>query len=162
MVDPFKQVEDNYKKKKSQFMKRIGDKAKKSNYKFKSDNRNRHIVEINSGNKLIIRAEYCVIGVYNLENNVWYWSWNLDFVDKAVAINPENMSNIQKPNNVSRQDWEKLKFYTTNGNFFTTLDRLEQVVKMALHHLDGEWILSIKHNDEGINYIEYIMLKKIL
>ena len=69
-----KEVERYYDKQKSRYSDKIdGSKAYDSNMYV--DDNGRHVVELVYGGKVRFKAEYELIGMYNVANSMWYWGW---------------------------------------------------------------------------------------
>src|SRR5690606_7475081 len=62
------------------------DPDKKYNYVLSKDPADRNIVAvIDDNNQVIFKGIYQVIGIYNFFNSVWYWGYNVQFVDRALT-----------------------------------------------------------------------------
>lgn len=171
----FDQVNDTYEKKKKNIKSIITD-INNMKFEFSKDNDNdTKFVNIIDKSKSI-RATYRTIGIHNIVNSVWYWGWNIDFIDKNTIIKKKDFDNIisllkQKYKQVDIIDADELYFYLTNGNFYMTKERLPNLMKVMLHTQNGEWIITVRHLDKSIRdedgnrplmYIEYIILDEFI
>ena len=136
----------------------------KYNYKFYS-NDNANIIEIynNNNDNIILKAEYSILGVYNIAYSTWYWAWNSNMINKTLIKDSLLIKKISKDviQNISPKDAEELYFYTNNGNFFISSDNILKLIKIGLYITNANWYIPIIHNDP-IDKIEYILIKKIL
>lgn len=134
----------------------------KLNFFFGKDKNNDYIVEIRKDNNLILKGHYEVIGIYNIQNSVWYWGWNLgSFIDRKLtkfSKKVKKFSNYIKDNQnkFNPQQADELYYKTRNGNFYTSSNNLLQLIKLSLYLSKGEWFLSIcKGNHISTNFIDY-------
>ncbi len=155
------------------------------NYKFEfnTDPVGNSILEMyDDDNKIVLKAEYCFIGIYNLINSVWYWAWNVEFLDKKLAEKSKVVKQLKKD---LVNDYEKyllgeideLYFYSSNGNFFVSHDNVVKLAKLMLYLAKGLWFLTVcpgKNNSkscmyekgsdesESVRRLEYVMITKIV
>ena len=146
----------------------------KKNYEYIfSKNNNVHTVEVYLDNKFILKGEYCILGLYNIQLSVWYWSWNMIFVNKKLIELPINKiknfieeinDNYKKFDN---KEVELLHYLLTNNNFYISLSNIEKIIKLSLYLTKSIWYFPIKQtnndqDDESTNTIQYILITKIL
>jgi hypothetical protein len=151
------------------------------NYKFKfhKDKSENHIVELYDGEKLVLKGEFQLIGMYNLINSIWYWGWSIDFVNKQLT---EKVQTVKQFPNKIKQNFNKfdtveadeLYFLTSNGSFYTNSKRVDFLGKLAMYLMDGEMVISLCNGRDGttcsidrgkkeaLSRIEYILITKIL
>lgn len=175
---------DKYYEKKNNEISKYIDLTKNYRFKFIIKDNSKYYIDIYDidTNKKLLRATFDLIGVYNLFNSVWYWGWNIDMVDKKLvrkSLEIKRYSNYIK-NNFDNFDpiyAEEMYYKLINGNFYTSTDNIDRLIKLSMYVLKGLWILPIcngKNNTicsfynnknhlqkEQLNRIEYIMLTKI-
>jgi len=141
-----------------------------------TENDNINIIEIYLNNKLKLRAEYNIIGMYNIPLSVWYWSWNIAFLNKKLIQNTIKIKDyINVLNNeydtFDKLEAEELYYILKNDNFYVSGNNLDKIIKLALYLTKGIWYFPIKHsmqtNHNRIDFdqmdkIEYILITKIL
>lgn len=143
---------------------------------FSNDNDN-YIVEIYLDDKLIIKAEYDIVGLYNIPLSIWYWSWDIAFLNKKLIGNMIKVKEFSKNlkdnyNNFDRQEAEELHYILSNGNFYISSDKIDRIIKLVLFITKGMWIFPIKYSNNNNNNknnimdqmdrIQYILVKKII
>lgn len=172
----FDKVLKNHKNKKEEFEK-IVNINKNIKFNFITEP-NKKIIEIidDKTNKPLLKAYHRTIGIYNIVNSIWYWAWNIDFIDKSAIIDKSKFTSLEKniKNNYYKdnsKDIDELYFYITNNNFYMTQDRISNLIKVILYIEDGKWVVTKRHydhtmqDDNGKNpllYIEYIILDNII
>lgn len=148
------------------------------NYLLKKDNNDRYIIELLDGKDVILKAEYEIIGIYNIFNSVWYTGWNIQFVDSKLVQSSKKVLEftgkiVSEPSS-NYMEKEVYKYIGENGNFYTSAKRIPDIVKYMLYATKGEWILPICHGKDNITCtinnindnntikrIEYLLIKKI-
>ena len=136
-----------------------------------------NIVEMYLDGKLKLKAEYNIIGLYNIPLSVWYWGWNIAFVNKnlTVTINKikeflniitKDTSSYSKFNKI---EIEELHYVLSNDNFYISSSNIDKIIKLALYLTKGIWYFPVKYSDdkkqkdlEQMDKIEYILITKIL
>jgi hypothetical protein len=145
----------------------------KQNYEFTfSKNNSDQIVEVYLDNKLIMKGEYCTLGLYNIQLSVWYWSWNLVFLNKKLTELPikkiKNFINEINDNykKFDSEEAELMHYLLSNDNFFISFNHIEKLIKLSLYLTKSIWYFPIKQNENGNvgsnNTIQYIMITKVL
>lgn len=178
-------IDQYYKSKKSDIEKKINfNKSYKIN--FYVDDQDNHIVDlIDENGDVILKAEYDLLGIFNVINSTWYWGWNIQMADKLLTKASKKIKNFpdyikSNYNHFTHHDAEYFNFITDTGNFFTDQSKINDIVKFGLYYLNGLWYLSIctgrdeksqtcyhnsnntaKHSDNIIRF-EYIIIKNIL
>lgn len=125
---------------------------------------NENIVTITSKTKTI-KAEYDLIGVYNVDTSVWYWGWSLPvnklFHDSLKKI--KEFPNYIKKNyeRFNKKDAEEYLYMTSNNNMYISHKNIEKLIKLSLYLLKGESYVIVPVNGD-INRLEYLNIKRIL
>jgi hypothetical protein len=167
----YKKIDSYYKNAKEDIQKKL-DITKEYQYTFVEEN-GKHIVEINSNNKLKLKAEYNIVGLYNIPVSVWYWSWSLPFVNKKLLekVNivkdfPQKLEKQKDFNKISELELEELYFLTSNNNFYCSGKNIDRIISLVLYLTEALWYFPVKIADETSTYkmerIEYIIITKIL
>lgn len=143
------------------------------NYTFNFvEENNMHIVEIFIDDKLKIKAEYNIVGLYNIPLSMWYWSWNIAFLNKKLYKELDKIRNFAKTlnNNFDQYDSkeaEELHYLLANDNYYISSGNIDRLIKVILYITKGLWIFPLNHDDkstspEHLDRIEYILITKIL
>lgn len=155
------------------------------NYNYKMYSGDTHIIEIYDNNKMILKAEYDLIGIYNIFNSIWYWAWNIQFVDRSLAKNSEKVKKFAKELNDKYDDYlknNKMKvldnyyYICKNGNFYTSSDNILKMIKLMMYLTDGLWYIPICLGKDDVTCVvnekdgypsalkrmEYLMIKKVI
>lgn len=140
-------------------------------FNFIEDN-GKHIIEVYSDKKLKLKAEYNVIGLYNIPFSMWYWSWNIAFLNKDLY---EELNKIKQFNDKLNKDYDQfdpkeadeLHYLLSNDNYYISSGSIEKLMKVVLYITNGLWIFPINHTNaqnvsEQLDRIEYILITKIL
>jgi hypothetical protein len=165
-------------------IKKSYDVSKQYNHKFVTEDGGRHIIELidkKEGSTPVIRAEYEIIGVYDMITSVWYWGWNIDFVDRGLVKTIESVKKIKSEIEKNYKGFEPieadyLNFISSNGNFFTVNDRIQGLIKLALYECDAKWYIPIVHSDQlnpyvlsdeknvvtGAKRVEFLLIKSLI
>lgn len=161
-----KLIDSNYDKSYEKIKKIITNIDDKQNYTYKYVDDN--IIEIFIKDKLILRGEYCVLGIYNIQLSLWYWSWNIAFINKILTNKPINdiknyIDIIDKHyDKFNVVDVEMLHYLLSNDNFYISNNNINKLIKLSLYLTKGIWYFPIKQYDGNNNIIQYIMVTKIL
>ncbi len=156
--------------------KKVPELNNKKNYEYVfSKTNNIQSVEVYLDDKLVLKGEYCVLGLYDIRLSVWYWSWNMAFVNKKLTDLPikkiknfitEIDDNYKKFNN---EEVEIIHYLIANDNFYIGTNNIDKIIKLSLYLTKGIWYFPIKrgNNDidfdnNGPNTVEYIMITKVL
>lgn len=137
---------------------------KNYNHKYSKDKNKRQFIELyerdneKENPKAVFKGEYEMIGVYNLSNSVWYWAWSLDFVDHRKTKQVEKVRDLGAKLNKKYSDYDPkeadyLNFISSNGNFYTSPDRLMNVVKIAMYETKAKWFIPILHLGNEETYV---------
>lgn len=139
----------------------------KNNYEYVfSKNDDVHIVEVYLKSKFVLKAEYCILGLYNLQSSVWYWSWNEAFVNKQLVELPidkiKNFVDVidRDYEEFDKVDVEMLHYLISNGNFYLSSGNIGKIIKLSLYLTKSSWYFPMKQSDS--NKVEYILITKIL
>lgn len=131
-----------------------------------SSNDNKNIVEFYLNDKLKLKAEYNVIGLYNMTISVWYWGWNIAFINKKLIYEiskiKQSVQNLLKSNEIKNKDKEELYYLVNNDNFYISNENVNKILKLVLFCTPGLWIFPVIYQTEQLDRIEYILITKIL
>lgn len=135
------------------------------NYEYVFDDNDINIVEIYLNDKLKLKAEYNIMGLYNIPLSMWYWSWDIAFVNKNLikdVIKIKEFVNVidKEYNKFSKIEAEELHYVISNGMFYISGDNIDKIIKLALYLTKAIWYFPIKF--EQMDKIEYILITKIL
>lgn len=157
-------LNDNYKQRKLDIRKHL-DKQEVYSNRFIKDNNNQYIIEMyDTNNQLKLRALYTIIGMYNNTSSIWYWGWNLSYVNKQLINHTTKIQEFSKTikdnyKQYKPQEAEELHYLTSNGNFYLSNKKLPYLLKLALYLLNGIWIVTSKLNTD---ITQYILIDRIL
>jgi len=144
----------------------------KQNYNFNFvEEANKHIVEIYIDKKLKLKAEYNIVGLYNIPLSVWYWSWNIAFLNNTLFKELDKIKKFAESldknyNEFDSKEVEELHYLLANDNYYISSGNIERLIKIILYITKGLWIFPINHSDkksaEYLDRVEYILITKIL
>lgn len=163
----------NYLKKENNIKKIL--KENSYTYEFVNENNLPRIL-IKYNGKKIANAEYKVLGMYNIYNSVWYWSYNIAFLNKQTMLKKKYVKKYNKELLNSLQNYEDLvyveyiNYITLNNNFYISLDKLDLVEKFGLYLFkEYDWCIKICDNinstcipNDTNKKIEYILINNII
>lgn len=174
-----KKVDSYYDQQKTKYS-NIIDLSKPYNSNMYVDDNGNHIIELIYDGKIKIKAEYELIGMYNISNSMWYWGWAIDLIDKSLIKSVTEMKEFPefiKENFklFGNKEAEDLYFKTDTASFYTDHENIEKILKLTLYQLKSDWYLTICHGrdnnkktcdgksiDKSDFRIEYLLIKKIL
>jgi len=166
----YKQATDYYNKINNEISQKI-DLKKNYSYNFVDEN-DMNIVEIYMDKKLKLRAEYNIVGLYNIPLSIWYWSWNIAFLNKKLFKELDKIKTFTKSLNdnfdkFDSKEAEELHYLLNNDNYYISSGNIERIIKIILYITKGLWIFPLNHSDkktasEHLDRIEYILITKIL
>jgi hypothetical protein len=148
-------------------------------YKFSKDKHNNHIIEVFDDTTLKLKAKYEVIGMYNLSNSIWYWAWNISFINKGLTNESKKVRDFAKDIKENYKKYpsdeaDQLHYVSTNGNFYISYDNVIRLIKLALYLSKGKWYLFLAHDkknttvqsqnakNSNLQKMEYILIKEII
>ena len=138
----------------------------KNNYEFTfSQNDNTQIVEVYLNDKFILKAEYVILGLYNIQLSVWYWCWNIAFVNKkSIELSTDKIKtfiNTLEDNydKFNKHDAEVIHYLLSNDNFYISNDNINKIIKLSLYLTKSIWYFPIKQNSD---LLQYVLITKIL
>jgi len=142
----------------------------KNNYKYDFITLNNiDIIEIKLNNKIIMKAEYDIIGIYNTDINMFYYGYILDHINKKLIKNSSNIKNLKKQilndtDQFSKDEIDDLYFYSSNSHFFIEPDKVPFIIKLMMFINSNKWFISIHHpnNNNTKTYNEFLAIRKIL
>jgi hypothetical protein len=135
----------------------------KKNYEFEFDKKN--VMDVYLDGKLIMKCEYCILGMYNIELSVWYWSWNIAFINKFLIEKPiEHIKGFLNEINdnydkFKKDDAEMLHYLLSNGNFYIANNKIDKIIKLGLYLTESIWYFPIKQEGERV---QYVLVTKVL
>ncbi|MBA42458.1 MAG: hypothetical protein CMF62_00425 [Magnetococcales bacterium] len=158
-------VERSYQNKKKQFNK-LNPKINYS-FKFVTDTDKNRILVVSHNDKIVMKAEYDLIGIYNKDLNLWHYGYAIDYVDKKSTLKSKNIKKLQidveeNYNNYDAIESETLHFYSSNPHLFTDSDNIPLIIKIMMFIMDSIWYISINYNKNESNLVEYISIRKII
>lgn len=172
----FDNMNTNFNNLKKQISKKI-DLNEDYEYKFIEEN-NVHIVEILLNDKIQMRAEYNIIGMYNLPLSVWYWGWNIAFVNKKLIEKLNDLKNFievleKNYKDFNKREAEEIYYLLSNGNFYISSNNIEKLIKLTLYLTNSIWYFPLKYtakyspgttktNSDEMDKTDYIIITKIL
>ncbi len=174
MINLSGEINEYYQKQKEKISKKYNP-DKQYTYKFKNN-----IIELYNNSELIMKAEYELIGIYNIFNSIWYWAYNIEAVDRSLTKESEKIKDFAKTlltdiKNYDKVEAEYYRFLSNNPNFYISSNKILKLVKLMLYVTKGEWYIPIcegKDNvtctnnkinkNDTVKRIEYIMIKKII
>lgn len=171
----FKEIDENYDKKKDKFTK-IFNITKKYSYNFIKDNNNNDIIELyDENNKIVLRFIYSIIGNYDVYKSIFYWSYNIFFINKNLTEDTKLIKNFAKELKNNHKKYDKIQadvlyYLANNSNFYISSQNIDKVIKFALYVTEFDFYLPIKYDENdniiydnvGLKRIEYLFIKKIL
>lgn len=164
-----KEYEDYYHKKKKEFSKYINpDKKYKIDF---YNNDNTALISIDG--KLKLKVKYDIIGAYNISSSIWYWAWNITFIDKNLIYNSikvkeyYNKISTENSKNISHQLKDKLHYLLTNGNFYLSGKNLDKLLQLITYIVQSHWILMVPPNTKSLfidneNIVKFISINEIV
>src|SRR3989304_753210 len=91
----FEILETNFNKKKT-YIQKIINPDNNFKFTFKKDNMENNIIELYENNKLVLKGEYQIIGMYNFITSIWYWASAIDFIDRELSLDAKKIQNFSK------------------------------------------------------------------
>ena len=137
------------------------------NYKFHfTHTENQHLVDLFIKKKHILRAEYEVLGTYNLINSIWIWAWNTNQIEKKLTLYSSQIKsyseNLTEKNTNSNPKIEELIYYGTTGSMFISYKNLEKFLKFCKIVINKNNIIPHTIEPNNPKIIEYIIIKNII
>jgi len=155
-------IENYYLRQKEQFQFKINNGVK---YTF-SEKNGINYVEIIDHGKLVLKAEYSLIGLYNVGVSVWYWGWNIAMIDKSLIQKIKKIKKYYKTikaeyHKYNAQEIDEIYYFLRNGNFYISQQNVLKIVKLALFLTKSNWYLEVMRNDQT-GGIQYIFIDKVV
>jgi len=138
-------------------------------YIFSDDHNGDHLIEIinKDTDKLVIKARYSIIGMYNFYNSIWYWGYGIQLANKNAGDKSKVVLNVVddiKRNLKKYDDPDTLHYIASNSNFYCSTKNIPMVVQLGMYVMNSEWFIEIKY-DAGDNIVtipdKKIPIKKI-
>jgi hypothetical protein len=114
----------------------------------------KHIIELKHGGKLIFKAEYQLLGFYNIINSSWYWGYASELSDRSLIQTSISMKSFGEYIKKNLDDFEPVQaddlyFKTSTNSFFSNLDNISQLVKTSMYNLKKDWFITLCHGRNG-------------
>jgi hypothetical protein len=166
----YKKIDTFFKNAKTDIQKKL-DITKEYNYNFIEENGN-HVVEIRHDNKLKLKAEYNIIGIYNIALSFWYWGWSLPFINKKLLDETKKIQLLSKKldkeknfNKFNPEELEELYFTTSNNSFYCSSENIDRIIRLSMYITNALWYFPVKHTEENttqMEVVQYIIITKVL
>lgn len=167
------EINTNYFKKEKDIKKIL--KENHYTYEFLTENDIPRILIKHNG-KLIANAQYKVLGSYNIYNSIWYWSYNIAFLNKQTILKKKYIKKYNKEllnimgNYEDDVYIEYINYITFNDNFYISLNKLDLVERFGLYLFEKyDWCIKICDNinatcipNDKNKKIEYILINNII
>jgi len=156
---------NEYYNKKSDKYNKIFKNSKDFSYKIDYDNNDEPELRVNNKGKNILIAKCQTIGLYNEDVSMWYWSWNIPFINRKQykdLIKIKGFSEDMKKNSVKYLPYEieDICFYLENDSLFCYKDDLKPI-NIALYLSKGEWVVPIEKVNNNMKVVEYVLITEI-
>lgn len=113
----------------------------------------------------MITCTYQTIGIYNQQNEMWYWSWALPFISSEEYNNLDKIRNypnvLFNKQNYNSLDIEKYSFYCSTNSFLASKINIDELLMMSLYILDGIWIYNHTITTNKTKFVKFIIITKI-
>ena len=121
------------------------------------------ILTVKLNNKEIFSCKYLNIGLYNKENSVWYWSWNIPYISKTLSLSEKNILPFKtlldvKYDKFKPHEVDEYYFYLNNGNFYIQHDDISKLIALVIGLNNCESFIEITNE----SVIEYILITNII
>jgi hypothetical protein len=130
------------------------------------------ILDVYCNNKKILSAVYEILGTYDTQCNLFFWSKNMKFADRQVTkISREIKKHSKKIKSMILEkkykdiDYlEKMYYYTSNNIFFVFPDNISEIIEFSVFFCKCKGILKYKNNSakEGKLIYTYYIITDIL
>ncbi len=149
-------------------IKKVYDPNGSYSYVLSKDQSNRNIVSVlnSDNNSTVFKGTYELAGIYNFFNSVWYWAYNVQFVDREITKGVKVVKQIvqiieENYKKVPPKDADNLHFRTSNDNYYTTLANVELNVRLAMFLMRGKWVISLLQDGSGKSTVVNVMDKEL-
>lgn len=145
----------------------INNKYKKIQIDKDIENRTITIYDIETKNKLL-RFNYIFIGSYDVDKNIWMWSYNNFTLDNKERLFKNKIDKTIKDinNNINRySDFkyvERLYNYLSNDVYCVENKFILDIVKIALYSMGGKGVITDFTNQSGINKLDFYVIRDII
>lgn len=150
-------------------IKRLISKDKNYHFEFLYTDNNKHIVDIydikKNKKKLVLKAEYEILGCYNAICSIWTWGWAMSMVEKNLTESSRKIRNFSDKLEGSKRitsNIEKYIYYCKNPTFYLSNKNLNEIYKLGIYATKSIWMIPRKIENMKSGIIEIILLKKIL
>ena len=169
-------IEKYFNDKQKEISKKI-DPNKNYIYRLQQDDSGNFYIELYDNDKLVLKAEYELIGIYNMFNSIWYWAHNIQFINRHLAKESKKIKEFSKELKDNYEKYDPIEadtyyYISKNGNFYTSSDNVIKMIKLMLYVCKGLWYIpvcagkdnvtcTINKNKSSIKRMEYLIIKKI-
>lgn len=135
----------------------------KKNYEYVFDKKN--IMSVYLDDKLVMKCEYSILGMYNVQLSVWYWSWAVAFINKSLIEMPiKKVKDFSKElddnyNKFNKVDAEIIHYFLTNDNFYIAPSGIDKIIKLGLYLTKALWFFPVKMDGDRV---QYVLVEKVL
>lgn len=175
----FQEIDKFYKEKENSMQKKYNT-SKNYMIKFEKNHQDQNYIYLFDKDKLILKAEYKLLGIYNLITFIWYWGFDITFVDKNLVdfqddIHQFSEKLIEEYKKYDKKEADVLHYITSNRNFFVSPKNLKTVVNLGFKIVNGEFVFPVCYGSEGdacvyseeqegelLKRLEYIVITKIV
>lgn len=149
-----------FKKKYSEFCDKTKILMTNINYKYDYDD---DIVIVKKDNNIKYKFKYLFIGLYNTQHNIWYWCWNVPFINKkftTIKYDIKELKNYLTDNfsYFNPKEADEYYYYVSNKSFYLKNDNVYKLIEIAMSIKDCCGYLEIKNE----NTIEYLLITNIV
>ena len=110
--------------------------------------------------KYNIKAEYQILGLLDMNTNIWTWGYDLRFIERDLIKSSKKIRKNVRILEIKNMNEENL-YYLNNSSFSINIEKMDFFIKLLLYYSDGNWIINIVRNNNS-NLIEFILIKNIL
>ncbi len=147
-----KKIEKYYQEKKDKYSAKINLSKKYDANTYSKDGT--HILELLYDGDIILKAEYELLGFYNITNSMWYWGWGTEMVDRSLVKSSEKMKDfpdyiLKHLKDFDNKEAEDLHFKTDFPSFFVNVDNIEMLLKLGLYYLNLDWYITLCTGRDG-------------
>ena len=109
-------------------------------------------VNISKKGKLILRATFQIIGMYNVVNSMWLWSWFNSQVEQNLVGDVKTIVTNWRPDDITKSN-EQLLYFVSNPTFFISYKNIQKIISFVKKICDFNCVIIYKKNDQIIEYI---------
>lgn len=132
------------------------------------DNINKIITVKDENNKNLLKFSYVYIGSYDIDKELWMWSYNnfsLDdslknFKNSLFSLANEIKSNVNNYDDASYV--EKVYNYLMNEIYCIKHNNILDVMKLSIYSLQGNGVISEFSGSSGVNKLDFYVVMNIV